>query len=200
MDNIIWGFDPDISKYSLKEVCFYILTFSILVLLMGKYLEEQKIGKKYLKLIRYNKISHYWHVLCLKIICLSFIEITCLFLLIIVGKMIMGQLGLKDNWYMAYILWTLGFYTISMILLLLINYRRCEKFSFLLIILVEVLSLYGSSIFGQNSHQLPGDFIMINRSNLILQNGYPVSLVVIVQFLLNFVMAIFGYRFSIRRK
>ncbi len=76
---------------------------------MGKYLETQRINKKNLKLILYQKVSRWWHRLCLKILTLSVIEITILFLFAVMGKMIMEHQVLRGRWYMAYILYEYKF-------------------------------------------------------------------------------------------
>mgnify|MGYP005806886765 CR=1 FL=1 len=70
MDILILGFYSDMNRHSLKDVYLYLLVFGILNLLMGRYLERRKEDLSYLWLIRFGRVSLWWHRLAKKVLVL----------------------------------------------------------------------------------------------------------------------------------
>lgn len=186
MDILILGFYSDMNRHSLKDVYLYLLVFGILNLLMGRYLEGRKEDLSYLWLIRFGKASLWWHRLAKKVLAGSVIEVSAMFFLCFQLSKIGGYEIGERSWQLAYLLWTTNFLTLSLIQMVLIQWKDGYKWSFLLIMLMAGMSIY--------IWKMPGSIWMLRRSEEMMEGGYSVGLVLIVQWTADILIGLWGYR------
>ena len=86
----------------------------------------------------------------------------------------------------AYILWLLFFSNINVIQLLCINLAGGSKWCFAIIMLIEVLSI--------SIPILPGSYVMLCRSEKILEGGFRLDICVLVEIFLLLILSMEGYR------
>ena len=191
MENWLYGFGGNINNYSQREILFYMLFFSVLIYFSGKNMEKDVVRGRYFKLIRYKSYSHWWKLLCLRTFAKSIILV--MFAVILFFLCSNSRIYLFDFLY-AVSLWMFGLTTVNMFQLLLINSNCGVKISFMVIMVIEVLSLYGT-VFGKRvAPFLPGSFLMFRRSSFIMEGGFSWMWVIVIQVLINVCIFIFGYR------
>ncbi len=185
MNVIVYGFGLDVSKYHIQELYQYLLIFGVLVMMAGRFLARRKIDKDYFSLIRYGAIANWWYRQAWHAVIFGGAEAVVLFLTAILWFWITGESFQRYMW-IAFFLWLVGLITIHLLQLLLIQFRNGDKFSFLFIMLLEVLSLY--YVF------FPGSFLMIRRSCLMTAGGFSVWIVIIVSLFIDVLLVWKGFR------
>ena len=191
MDNCLYGFDRNINKYSMREILFYLLFFSLLIYFSGRNMEKDAVQGRYIKLIRYKNYSFWWRSVCLRAlgrnVILVVVAVTVCFLCPGNG------IHMPDCLY-ASSLWMLGLLTWNMFQLLLINSNYGVKISFPIIMIVEVLSIYGIVFGAWIVPFLPGSLLMLRRSSFLMEKGFSWIWVIVIQLLLDVCIFRFGYQ------
>ncbi len=191
MDVLILGFYSDMNRHSLAEVYLYLLVFGIMTLLMGRYLEQRRAGNSYLRLIRFKKESVWWRRLAMGVLAGSIMETALLFILCFGLEKATGYEIGAENWHLSYLLWATSFLTLSLFQMIMIQWGNGYKWSFLLVLLITGISIY--------AWKMPGSVWMLRRSGEMVKDGYSVQAVLIVQWIADIGMGLWGYRIRRRR-
>jgi len=200
MENLIYGFETDISNYDLKDIFLWILLMSILNVIVGKYIEKREISHMYFKLIRMKSFSNWWHELCSKVLMLSFMLTALLFVPVVSYQYMYRAEGIERTVLVkAFLIFLIGFFTMNMIQVLLISMTNEGKLSVLIISIIEVISLYFGHISERIAPWLPGSFMMYKRSNFFIETGYKVEVVFIIQLVCYIILFYGGYKIIVRR-
>jgi len=100
----------------------------------------------------------------------------------------------------AFFVFLMSFITMNMFQIWLINSANGEKFSFLIVTVIEVISLYFGLISEQIAPWLPGSFMMYYRSDFFIGTGFNVAALFIIQFAFDIILFFSGYKIMMRRK
>lgn len=79
MKVIIYGFATDIACHNIKDIYFFFLIFTVLIVITGRYIEKNCVSRRYMYLIRYRKIGNFWKRLWMKALLLTAAEAAVLF-------------------------------------------------------------------------------------------------------------------------
>lgn len=191
MENWMYGFDSNICQYSMREILFYLLFFSLMIYFSGKNMEKDAIRGRYFKLIRYNKYSIWWRSVCLRAFWRNILLVA--FAMALYFLSCDNGIHMEDTLH-AISLWLPGLVTLNMFQFLLVSSNHGIKIIFPIIMVIEILSVYGM-VFGKDVVKfLPGSFLMLRRSSFMAEGGFTWTGVVLVQLLFDVYMFIFGYK------
>lgn len=193
MEYVIFGFSKDVSKYSMLEILFYLLIYSILIGLVGKKAYGMRIHGQYSALVRYGRYSTWWYHVVIKVL------ISCLALIVLLfgigAAVIIVQKGVYApiEWFIAFILWLVGLCTVALIQAFIIQFGSTYKIMFAFLMCVEVVSLWLTSF--------PGSWIMYERSQLGVDDGFPITMMCVIQIVVIVSIVFCGhYIFKMRRR
>ena len=195
MNVIIYGFDPEISRYRIQELYQYLLVFGALMVVAGRFLSRRRIDRDYFCLIRHGCVANWWHKQVYLTVMLGVAETAALFLAAVLWFWVTDAFTGRENWQqdmgVAFFLWLIGLITIHLLQLILIQFKNGEKFSFLFIIIMEAISLYYVSF--------PGSFLMVRRSSLMTAGGFSIGIAAALQLILDVGIGWQGYRLLVRK-
>lgn len=199
MKVIIWGLEYDVLSYTPREIATFILFFAVICFLMGRYVSSENFSNSYFLLIRSNDYARLWRRWWLKILVFSLIIVSGAFFLFKILDFLLRWNLLLHGWQLPYFLWFLGVSLIGMIFMLSQNFRYGQTISFLLVVCVEVFCVYMSGELKQISAVLIGNFVMLNRSNYIVEGGYPLKIIIVILCFFIGCCGLFGYYITFRR-
>jgi|GEM_PF-4464957 len=204
MENLIYGFEMNLINYDLKDILLWMLVMSTLYMITGRYIEKRKISNSYFKLIRFGRIQKLWHKVCMSVLLLSLVLVLLLFSTVVLyqyifaaetfDKMILSKIT------QAFFIFIINFFTMNMVQSLLINLTNGEKISFMVIMLIEILSLYFGIVSERVGYWLPGSFMMYARSSFFTEMGYNVTVSMTIQLVFDIILFFGGYKIIMRRK
>lgn len=204
MEFLLYGFEADIRKYEMREIFFWLLMIALLHLIVGNFVAKRRIHKEYMRIIRYGRFSKWWHGLCIRVIGICFVSTVAVFAISVGfqtlkwGRTVQEVMGITA--FQAFGLFLLNVCFLSVIQVLLVNLGQWEKLSFLIVTVIEVVSLYGRSILKEAACWLPGSWKMYKRSSLALPEGYNGVVIVAIQIVFIVACICIGYKLSDRRK
>lgn len=185
MQYLLYGFETDIRKYELRYIFSWLLVVVVLHFIVGYFIARCQVRNSYMKLIRQGRFSRWWHLLCIRIFGLCLLSTGVAFVISQLSQMLswgkdFGE-ALGTAPLQAFLLFLLNYCFLSTFQLMLINLEQGEKLSFLLPVVVEVVSLYGGLIREGWACWLPGSWKMYCRSSLFFPSGYPVAVTGVIQ-------------------
>lgn len=204
MAYLIYGFQTDIREYMMRDIWGWLLGIVLLHFLAGNFIARQQVRNEYMRLIRLEYFSKWWHRLCIRVLCLCLVLTAAVFSVSLLFRTagwgmdfgtVLGAAPLQ-----AFFLFLLNFCFLSTFQMLVINLEQGEKLSFLLMAAVEVISLYGGLICGEGVCWMPGSWKMYCRSSLSVQAGYPVIVTSAIQILWIAACCRIGYKWLDRRR
>ena len=173
MAYLIYGFQTDIREYVMRDIWGWLLGIVLLHLLAGNFIARRQVRNEYMRLIRLECFSKWWHRLCMRVLCLCLVLTAVVFFVSLLVRTAGWGMDLKtalgEAPLPAFFLFLLNFCFLSTFQMLLINLEQGEKLSFLLMAAVEVISLYGGLICGEGGFWMPGSWKMYCRSSLFIQ-------------------------------
>lgn len=153
MAYLIYGFQTDIREYVMRDIWGWLLGIVLLHLLAGNFIARRQVRNEYMRLIRLECFSKWWHRLCMRVLCLCLVLTAVVFFVSLLVRTAGWGMDLKtalgEAPLPAFFLFLLNFCFLSTFQMLLINLEQGEKLSFLLMAAVEVISLYGGLICGE---------------------------------------------------
>lgn len=198
MEYLIYGFEINLNKYEMKEIFLWIFVKCILNVLVGNFIAKRKIQNRYYYLIRQGSFSRWWHRLVVDTLMLSFILLIIMFMGVSIFQLMILKKGysevVKAAILQAFFLYFSNFCFINTIQILIINIRNGEKISFLIVSVIEILSLYSGNLFGKIGCWLPGSFCMYKRSSFFVGSGYSVCASMLIQIMWIIVCFFIGNR------
>lgn len=204
MAYLIYGFQTDIRKYEMKDILGWLLVIVLVHFLAGNYIARRQVHKEYMRLIRQGCFSKWWHRLCIRVLCLCLVLTAVVFIVSLLFQVTVWGLDFGEAWgdapLQAFFLLLLNFCFLSTFQMLIINLEQGEKLSFLLPVVVEVVSLYGGLIWEEGACWIPGSWKMYCRSSLSLQAGYHVAVTSVIQILWIAACCLIGYKLLDRRR
>lgn len=204
MAYLIYGFQTDIREYEMRDIWGWLLGIALLHLLAGNFIARRQVRNEYMRLIRLECFSKWWHRLCVRVLCLCLVLTVAVFSVSLLVRTAGWGMGLGtalgEAPLPAFFLFLLNFCFLSTFQMLVINLEQGEKLSFLLVAAVEVISLYGGLICGEGVCWMPGSWKMYCRSSLFMQAGFPVTMISTVQILWIAACCRTGYRLLDRRR
>lgn len=133
--------------------------------------------------IRYGTTKKWWRICCVQAMGGSIAAVTALFL--ISGIICLFQNKVNSKWGGAFLLWQSGFLLLSLIQTVLIYLPGGVKWSFLLLMGLETLSLAVPS--------LPGSFLMFQRSGWAGNEGFSPAIVLAGEWILSGILVLAGH-------
>lgn len=201
---LMYGLAADISQHEMREILGWLLLTGVLHLAAGNFIWKRRVSHEYMRLIRYGCFSKWWHGLyarvlglCLALTLLVFAA-AWVFQFAVWGRPV--QELMEIGFLQAFYLFFLNFCFFSVIQMLLINMGQWEKFSFLMVMVIEVLSLYGKAIWKESVYWMPGSWKMYIRSSWYLEEGYNAAVTSAIQMIWILVCFLIGYKLLDRRK
>ena len=167
MHVIIYGFNPQITEYAFKDICFFLLVFAVLLVLQGRLIERNHIQHQYMQLIRYGKVNRWWNRICIRVILLSMIMVLALFLGMAIMNQMFHDLQFQNGFWIPLLLWCMAMISIGFLQLLLSLVPRGLYLSFLLCLGFEIVSLYMGLYIDEMVGFLPGSFMMLRRTRMM---------------------------------
>ena len=204
MKYLIHGFQTNIREYEMRDLFGWLLVVTLLHFLAGNFIARRQVHNDYMRLIRLGCFSKWWHRLCIQVLCLCLALTAAVFSVSLLSRIMrwgmnlgaaLGELPL-----LAFFLFFLNFCFLTTFQMLVINLEQGEKLSFLLMAVVEVLSLYGGLICGEWACWMPGSWKMYCRSDLSVPAGYSVTVIPMIQFLWVALCCQIGYKWLDRRR
>ena len=199
MDTILFGFYSDISRYNMREIYQYLLVFSLLLLIAGKYLEKRRIAGDFFRLVRFGRRAAWWRCLAGRVVALSVWEVAAVFLaaggwsLAVDGgsvaagiRGIGGEVLVRDTG-LAFALWCVGLTAMNLFQMLLINSGRGSRLCFMLAMATEIVSLCCAPA--------PGSLLMLRRSAVLSPGGFAIAPAVVGALAADGAVVLYGYRF-----
>ena len=193
------GLPYDMTECSIRDVIFFLLIYSVVCVALGCFVGKTNIKNNYLALIRSKGYSMLWHIWCGKVICMSAIITGLLLLAILCSNLLYKEKILSEIVWQSVSLWFLGCCIIGLFFVAMQNIRYGEALCFLIVMLVEAVSIFLSFELPVLSRFLFGNYIMLGRSNLYEANGYPFKLIVVINIIIIITFSLFGYRIVFRR-
>ena len=200
MKIIILGLPYEVVECSIREIVFFLLFFSIICVILGRFVNKTNIKNNYFSLIRNSGYSRLWHNWCAKIIALSGIMIGMFYAVILCSNAIHEGELLKKTTILALVLWFLGFVVIGEFFIVFQNVRHGEASSFLIVMLIEVLSTFFSDKFPIISKIFIGNYVMLRRSSIFTSEGYSIVIVIMTIGAIIVGCTLWGYRIFFRRR
>lgn len=199
MKTIIWGLSYDIQSHMGRELTAYILFFSIICLIVGRLANLTNYSYDYFSLIRSKGYVYLWRKWWLKMVVCCFVITSCVFLLFKILDLIMQRQVMRSGWQLPYFLWFVGICLMGMVFILFQNYRYGQVVSFLIIICVEIFCVYMSQKLHSISAFLIGNYVMLERSNYVVDEGYPLKVIIVILCFLIGGCGLFGNFIAYRR-
>lgn len=199
MEQILLGFELDISKYELKDIFFWLLIISFINLTVGIYIGRNQAVNSWFNLIRYKKLSKWWYRQCRNVFLLNLIFVLAIFCVYFAVKGIIDE-NSSENFSVYQYLEMFSILITNLALmgyvqLIMINTRRGEKLSFFIITATQMISLYGKIMFQSNiSVWLPGSLMMYRRSGLYIASGFYFPAALAVQTVYVILICLFGHK------
>lgn len=193
MNVIIYGFSPWINEYEMKDICFFLLAFAVMLVLQGRMIERNQIQHQYMQLIRFGRMGTWWKRICNKVMLLSVMMVAVLF-----GGMAlfnaMFQAGhFSDGVLLPILLWCFSMICIGYLQLLMSLVPRGLYLSFLICVGFEVLCLYAGLFIEDWIGILPGSFMMLRRTSM-LDGVMPIAGIIMIDVVFVVCVRIIGYR------
>lgn len=180
MEMIVYGFQPNIAGYSMKDISLYFFVFAILIIITGRAVEKNCILSRYMLLLRYGTIIRLWRRVWIKQMLLSIGVVIVLFCVIDFINIATSRDIFSYGKVLPFLLWMTGICAISSLQMLLGLWKRGTAISVLLLIGVEVFSVYMFPILGDRICYLPGSYLMLKRT-LYLDGTMPVGLIMALE-------------------
>lgn len=193
MKVIIYGFESNIQNHSIKEICFFLLIFAIMVLIMGRFAEKNSIKNCFSKVIRYGKIRVWWNRLWIKILFLALLEIGILFVFMGFVDWFAYWKLFEQGMVLPLLLWICGMCGIGVGQLLASVCQRYSHLFFACIVGFEILSIYGFSLFGKIVDCLPGSYVMLRRTT-VLDGMMPLLAVFVIEIVVILMIGVLGHK------
>lgn len=183
MEVVILGLWEDIQKHMPMEIWLYLLVFAVLLSGLGKQIYSRRSSFSYMRQIRYGTTKKWWRRCCVRVIGSSMAAVTALFLFSGVICLIQKKTGSEWGW--AFLLWQSGFLLIGLIQMVLIYLPGGVKWSFLLLMGLETLSLVIPA--------LPGSLLMFRRSGLAGSGGFSPVAALAGEWILSGILVLAGH-------
>lgn len=190
---IIYGFDSNIANHDIKEVCFFLMTFAVMLIVVGRYVDVHSINDQYMRLIRYKKIASCWKCIWLRVICVSVAEVIILFLIMAVANCFTYWEMFERGFAYPLLLWILSISMFGCLQLQLSIFPKGFLLSFLLFIGIEVFSIYAYPLIGKWTAVLPGSYMMLRRTST-MTGVMPIGIVIVIEMAVVFLIGLFGHR------
>lgn len=204
MEYLIYGFQTDIRRYEMRDIFGWLLVIALVHFLAGNFIAGRRVHREYTRLIRQECFSSWWHRLSIRVLCLCLVLTAVVFIVSLLFQTTIqgpdfGE-ALGDVPLQAFFLFLLNFCFLTTFQQLIINLEQGEKLSFLLLVAVEVVSLYGGLICEEGACWIPGSWKMYCRSSRSLQAGYHVAVTSVIQILWIAACCLIGYKLLDRRR
>lgn len=193
MNVIIYGFSPWINEYEMKDICFFLLAFAVMLLLQGRMIERNQIQHQYMQLIRFGRMGTWWNRICNKVMLLSVVMIAVLFGGMALFNAMFQASHFSDGVLLPILLWCLSMICIGYLQLLMSLVPRGLYLSFLICVGFEVLCLYAGLLMEDWIGILPGSFMMLRRTSM-LDGVMPIAGIIIIDVVFVVCVRIIGYR------
>ena len=204
MEYLMYGFEANIRIYEVQDLFGWLLVVALMHFLAGNFIAGRQVRNNYMRLVRLGCFSKWWHRLCIQVLCLCLALTAAAFSVSLLARIMrwgmdldaaLGEFPLP-----AFFLFLLNFCFLTTFQMLVINLEQGEKLSFLLMAVVEVLSLYGWVICLNWVCWMPGSWKMYCRSDRFVPTGYSVTVISMIQFLWIVLCCRIGYKWLDRRR
>ena len=201
---LVYGLAADTSRHEMREILGWLLLTGVLHLAAGNFIWKRRVSHEYMRLIRHGRFSGWWHGLYARVLGLCLVLTLSVFAAAWIFQLtvwdwpvrkVMGAAALQ-----AFFVFFLNLCFFSVIQMLLINMGQWEKFSFLMVMVTEVLSLYGKAVWKEAVYWMPGSWKMYLRSSWYLEEGYNAAVTSAIQAVWILVCFLTGYKLLDRRK
>lgn len=193
MNVIIYGFQPWMEEYEMKDICFFLLTFAVMLILQGRMIERNQVQHQYFQILRYGRIGHWWNQICRKTLFLSVLMVIVLFCGIAIFNAAFDTGDFQDGWGFPILLWCLAMISVGHVQLFLSLFPKGLYVSFVFCVGIEVLCMYAGSFMGDWAGILPGSYMMLRRT--ALSGGFmPIWTIVLIDVLFIMCVRTIGYR------
>lgn len=193
MNVIIYGFETIISVHSLKDICFFLLVYAVMLVLVGRMIEKQTVKLQYMQLLRFQSYRRWWHQIWVKMVALAMAMVGIMFVGIGFFNIIFQRNDFRDGVIWPLVLWCIHMCAVSSFLALMGSFARGFFISFFVIIGVQVFSMYGGLYLGNVTNYLPGSYIMVRRTTG-MDGTMPIGLLLFIEIMCIVVIGVFGYR------
>lgn len=190
---IIYGFQTEISAYSLRDICCFLLVYAIMLVLLGRMAEKQTVELNYMRLLRIQDYRIWWCKIWKRMLAKALLMVGIMFGGIAIFDIIFQRNDFRDGVILPLVLWCAHICVLSSILILMGNFSRGFFISFFAIMVGQIFSLYAGLYLGNVANYLPGSFIMGCRTTGM--NGtMPTGLLLFIEIACIVVIGIFGHQ------
>lgn len=197
MQDILFGFQADMSQYMISQIALYFLWIGACFLINGRMLERIMMEKRYMELVRFGTYRSWWGRIVCRLLEKSLIEAV----LVCIGYCLCccreEGFACPQKIIRAGILWFLGL-TIAGMVQMMCNFywKHGVKMGFPILVLMEGLSVYGGAFSKKIACFMPGSYMMLERSVVYHEQGYVYGICISIEILCILLIGTMGYKFG----